>query len=367
MKILIRKDNQADWELVEAAEYSVETELQELLAESPSLISVEEIREGASPLIIAVREFGLPGSGNTDILAFNSRGDIVVVECKLAANPEIKRKVIAQVLEYGAYLWNMSYDDLNQRVYMRMNKNLAELVGEAEGDPEWDEEIFRTTIEENLTSGSFVLAIAVDEMNDELNRTMRFLNTCGNPNFSFTVLEMRRFYRDDTEILVPNLHGVVSDTQTRGGRIKRKQWTESKYLDEINTELPPEVVEIIIELYKWTKEKADRVWFGTGIEKGSFTFHYLPGGKTVTVFSVYTNGDLTFNYGWLSKEIEIDLLKIFHQGLTNIEPFSHIPAEFNRWPTVKVEEVFKDHPEYLDQFKNVVEDFGNKLERQYSS
>lgn len=357
MKILLRKDNQADWELVETAGYAVEAELQELLAESPSLITLSEIREGASPLVIAVRELGLPGSGNTDILAFNSRGDIVIVECKLAANPEIKRKVIAQVLEYGAYLWNMTYEELNEIVYMRMNKNLTELVGEAVGDPEWDEEIFRTTIEENLSTGSFVLVIAVDEMNDELNRTMRFLNTCGNPEFTFTVLEMRRFNQDNTEILIPQLHGVVSETRIRRDRKKRKRWTERAFLDAVETELSPNVGEIIFELYRWTKEKADRVWFGTGVEKGSFTFHYLLDGTTVSMFSVYTNGDLTFNYGWLSKEIGIDILSDFHKDLTSIEPFAHIPAEFNRWPTVKIEAAFLDHPEYLEQFMKVVKDF----------
>jgi len=119
MKILIRNGKHTKWEPVDVAGYVIEAELQKLLAESPSIITIDEVREGASPLVVAVREFGLPGSGNTDILAFNSQGDIVVVECKLAANQEIKRRVIAQVLEYGAYLWKMSYDELNKRIFSR--------------------------------------------------------------------------------------------------------------------------------------------------------------------------------------------------------------------------------------------------------
>jgi hypothetical protein len=78
-----------------------EKELQELLAESPSLIPADDIRDGFSPLVVAVREFGLPGSGNTDLLAFSSAGEITIVECKLAANAEIKRTVIGQILEYA--------------------------------------------------------------------------------------------------------------------------------------------------------------------------------------------------------------------------------------------------------------------------
>ena len=137
MKILFRNDPAQKWELVEVAGYTAETELQRLLAESPGLIAIDEIQEAAAPLVYAIREIGLPGSGSTDILAFSARGDIVVVECKLAANVEIKRKVIAQVLEYGAYLWGMSYEDLNQRIFQRTSRNLAELAGGAAGDPEW--------------------------------------------------------------------------------------------------------------------------------------------------------------------------------------------------------------------------------------
>ena len=35
MKILIRKDNRSDWELVEAAEYSIETEIDENAERDP--------------------------------------------------------------------------------------------------------------------------------------------------------------------------------------------------------------------------------------------------------------------------------------------------------------------------------------------
>jgi hypothetical protein len=103
MKILIR-DNFKNWNIAESIRAKAESELQKLLIESPSLVMINEIRDGVSPLIFAVREFGLPGSGATDVLAFSLTGDIAIIECKLATNPEIKRKVIGQILEYAAYL-----------------------------------------------------------------------------------------------------------------------------------------------------------------------------------------------------------------------------------------------------------------------
>jgi len=116
MRILIRNNKTQEWELAESITARAEAELQKLLAESPSLIPVDEIREGVTSLVFAIYEFGLPGSGNTEILAFSADGDISIIESKLATNPESKRKVMGQILEYAAYLWGMTYDQVNARV-----------------------------------------------------------------------------------------------------------------------------------------------------------------------------------------------------------------------------------------------------------
>ncbi|NOX54984.1 MAG: hypothetical protein GXP27_11225, partial [Planctomycetes bacterium] len=105
MKILVRSEKSTRWEAADAVTPKAEVELQNLLIESPFLIPIEEMRDGVSPLVFAVGEFALPGSGATDILAFSADGDIAIMECKLAANPESRRKVIGQILEYASFLW----------------------------------------------------------------------------------------------------------------------------------------------------------------------------------------------------------------------------------------------------------------------
>jgi len=75
MKIFVREMGSKKWEFAESVIAKAETELQSLLVESPSLINIEEIKEGALPLVFAFREFGLLGSGSTDVLAFSSQGD----------------------------------------------------------------------------------------------------------------------------------------------------------------------------------------------------------------------------------------------------------------------------------------------------
>ena len=110
MKILLREEKKGKWKLVESSTYQNESELQQLIAEEPGIVSLSEVKENSDELVLAIREFPVP-IGAIDILGFTKNGDIAILECKLANNPEIKRKVIGQVLEYGASLWNLSYED----------------------------------------------------------------------------------------------------------------------------------------------------------------------------------------------------------------------------------------------------------------
>jgi hypothetical protein len=156
MKILVRNDKKDAWKLVESAAYKGEGELQHLLAESPSLISIEDVRVSAGQLVVAVREFPLP-IGFLDLVAFSADGDMTLIECKLASNAEIKREVIGQALEYGSYLWQMHYEELDQKIKERTGKSLAELMHAALGGVEWDEEAFRANVESALETGSFII------------------------------------------------------------------------------------------------------------------------------------------------------------------------------------------------------------------
>jgi hypothetical protein len=349
MRILIRDADSKKWKFVETMKAKAESELQKLLVESPSLVTIDEIREGVSSLVYAVSEFGLPGSGSTDVLAFTSQGDIAVIECKLAANPEIKRKVIGQILEYAAYLWKMSYEQVDSRIQQLKGKSLAELIAESIAG-EWDEELFRDGVKQTLENGSFILVIVVDEINEELRRIVRYLNECSKSAFSLHALEMNRFQADRTEVLVPYLYGASTKPPTSQ---QRGQWSEDEFFKVLKEKNQPDIVRTVTDLYKWSIDTADRIWFGTGKETGSFTFHYLKDGKTISIFTIYTNGKLTLNYGWLVKPLQKETLEGFHNAIHEIPTFRQVPNDFaNKWPAVKLDAI--KNPEYLEKFKDAV-------------
>ena len=100
-----------------------------------------------------VQETGLPGSGSTDLLGVDSDGNVYIVECKLASNSEIRRKVIGQVLEYAVVLWNMPYEDFDQFSMRRKGEALIELMRRKVGE-EFEPESFRARVAGNLKAGT---------------------------------------------------------------------------------------------------------------------------------------------------------------------------------------------------------------------
>ena len=145
-----------------------------------------------------------PGRGYTDLLGLDSDGNILIVETKLAKNPEVRRKVIGQILEYAAYLWKISYDELDRLFASREGKSIDELwhVKNSEPSPEG----FRETVAANLRAGTFQLFIAVDEMNDQLEKIIDYLSTNGT-GLKLEALELRTYKIGDLEILAPQRHG----------------------------------------------------------------------------------------------------------------------------------------------------------------
>ncbi|PKO03862.1 MAG: hypothetical protein CVU43_00670 [Chloroflexi bacterium HGW-Chloroflexi-5] len=338
MKILIRNGNKEKWELVQSVGYGSESELQRILTEQPSLISLNEVREGCGPLVVAVREFPLE-IGSIDLIAFTSEGDIAVIECKLATNEEIKRKVIGQVMEYGANLWEMTYETLDQRIFARASKNLAELVQDANSDPLWDEEKFRQNITLSLKNGNFILIIVVDEIREELSRIVRFINDAGQTSFSFAALEMRRFHHGNSEMLVPHVFGSIKNPKN-SLNVTKKKWDELTFFNTLE-EQHPECVVVAKNILQWIKNNKgiNRTWWGEGGVTGSFVPVVNHNGKDHQLFAIYTYGTLEVYFYWYQYKPPFDSevkRKELRDKLNNINGINIPEDAISKRPNIKL-------------------------------
>ncbi len=363
MKILIRNRHESkEWTPVESTEYDKEKGLQDMLTNSPSLIPMEDIWKGSSQLVVAIREFGFPGSGNTDILAFSTKGDIAIIECKLATSSEIKRKVIGQILEYAAYLWGGSYDNLDKKIREKRGKRLAELVRESvhKENTEWSEENFHSNVEVSLKKGDFKLVIVVDEINEELEKTIEFLNGCGELNFSFNALEMRLFRTTNTEVLVPHLY---PETASQISSKSKKIWTEETFFGALL--VPDELKPIIEDIYAWSKNLPNaEINSGGGYKIPTFRVQCIKNKKLLSIFNIGADGNVTVDYGLLTRNgINESILEEFHDSLRAIPSLKNLsPTAVSKrtWFSIKLD-AFLNQPEAINQFKEAAKTLWSRI------
>jgi hypothetical protein len=155
--------------------------LQALLFQHPDLIPIEQIDPGAGRVVPICRELAIPKDGSTvflDMLGVTAQGRLVLVECKLWRNPQARREVIAQILEYAALLRQWSYADLTAKLIQAMrwsgpNPLYAEVQRQI---PEMDEVRFVESVSRSLFAGDFDLVVAGDGIRSDLQAIAGHLN-----------------------------------------------------------------------------------------------------------------------------------------------------------------------------------------------
>ena len=103
--------------------------LQKLIFENPQILPVDNLEIGFTPLIPLGREIST-SVGFIDNLFISSDGYLTIVETKLWRNPEAKREVVGQIIDYAKDLTNWTFDKLNSEVKNRNieNKGIKKLV-----------------------------------------------------------------------------------------------------------------------------------------------------------------------------------------------------------------------------------------------
>ena len=97
-----------------AVAYS-EAWLQDLLYRFPSALPIAEIDNSFAGLIPVCREMNTP-AGPVDVVYVTPNGRPVIVEAKLWRNPEARRKVVGQVLDYAKELGRFSFESFDAAV-----------------------------------------------------------------------------------------------------------------------------------------------------------------------------------------------------------------------------------------------------------
>jgi len=300
MSVIVTKGGQ-DPRRIEPDEILRETWLQEYIVANPQALPLSDLRDDLTFLIVA-RE--LPtASGPIDAVGLDDEGNFYVIETKLYRNPD-KRRILAQVLDYGAALWKSHGDSRSFRYQLEeaarrtVATDLVERIGDVFKVEIEDAEGLLATAEKQVAEGRFRFVVLMDRLDDPLKDLISFINE--NSRFDVFGVELQFYRFDDYEVTIPKLYGAEARKGSEAGATStRRRWNEATYFEDAERNLAPAHFASLRQLYDFAVGHADRVTWGNGTTVGSFNLKYDRIRPTKSLMTVYSNGRIDLNFAWL--------------------------------------------------------------------
>jgi len=182
-----------------------EQQLHDAIARFPELIPHD--RFGLGRLAVLAREFPST-AGYADLILVDEFGQLVICEIKKGSENTDVRRVVAQMLDYGAALWQTditAFEQTVRRCEPKSEETLAGLIAARVGSVTEPESI-RLRVEQCLTEGDFVFLYIVRDLDQRTERVVQYLTS--RPRLPFFVVEVDNFRAGDDSLLIPRAVGV---------------------------------------------------------------------------------------------------------------------------------------------------------------
>lgn len=180
--------------------------MQELLEKEPNILPTGNIDSVFSPLVFIAREVETP-SGFIDNFYISSKGYLVIVETKLWRNPEARREVVGQILDYAKDVKEWDYEKIDSiyRKYHNGNSLFSKML-ELNYQTADNEANFIDIVEKNIKSARFLLMIVGDGIREGVERMADFLNESPNMQYRFALCELEVYdLENDKRLVIPQL------------------------------------------------------------------------------------------------------------------------------------------------------------------
>jgi hypothetical protein len=183
-----------------------EADIQGYVHTHPACLPIEEIDPIFAGPVSICRELST-SAGPIDVFMVTPSGLPVLVECKLWRNPEARREVVGQILDYAKELSRWSSSDLQRAVKQRLKHEgnpLLELVRAVH--PEVDEIRFNDALTKNLRRGRFLLLIVGDGIREGVEAIAEYVQAHAGLHFSLGLVEMPIYVLPDGgRLIVPRV------------------------------------------------------------------------------------------------------------------------------------------------------------------
>lgn len=174
-----------------------ESQIQKLLFDHPQVLPIQQLDEEFAPAIPVGKEVGTE-VGPIDALFVSPAGGITIVEAKLWRNPEARREVVGQIIDYATALSSWSYEQLDAACAAAAGRSLYDLVSSFGGEgPSEGEAGFIDAVSRNLRHGRFLLLVVGDGVREDVERMASYVQTAPRLQFHLALVEMRLYASHD--------------------------------------------------------------------------------------------------------------------------------------------------------------------------
>jgi len=175
--------------------------IQDWLISHPELIPLQEIEPGIADKIIPIGKEISTSAGSIDNLYITDTGIPVIVETKLWRNPQARRQVVGQILDYANCISQWNYEKLIEESNKSFKKfkekfkhdDFLEAVKGNWGRSNYNHEKFIDQISRNLAEGRIFLLIIGDGIRQEAKELANYINRYAHLRFKLALIELELF------------------------------------------------------------------------------------------------------------------------------------------------------------------------------
>jgi len=357
--------------------------LQKVIYDYPGLLPAGDVESVFSPLISIGREIAT-NAGPIDNLFISPQGYLTIVETKLWRNPEARRVVVGQIVDYAKEVSKWSYEDLNSKVisYSKSTRNqnlgVIDLIKESYNLDEEEESELIDSITINMRRGKFLLLIVGDGIRESVEDMAEYLALTPQLHFTLALVELKVFDTGEGRLVLPQMVmrtqeltraiiriegenikniSVDMDLSTEKTTSKNKRFTlsEEEYFDLLRKNVSEETQELTHQLIEDVQDLGCEIHW----KQSSFVVRYLdPYGnkQLLTLLIVSKKGEVYT--GWLEDQLKkVDLpsdigakyVKSIHALL---EGYEINPSKQGVWSLDRVLEEYSEIIELMDEFIN---------------
>lgn len=368
--------------------------LQKIIHKNPQILPIDDIESGFAPLISLGREIST-SVGYIDNLYISPNGYLTIVETKLWRNPEAKREVVGQIIDYAKELTNWNFTKLNDGVknssqlYNCNSKGIIELINDFENIEEYEEYKIIDNIERNLKRGRFLLLIVGDGIRESVEEMVDFLSNTPQIQFTLGLVELQFYKNPNIEgelIAIPNLitrtreitRAIVKIENSTTGNVTietdfieekvkpitvRTTITEDDFFEQLLQNTDFESAEFAKHILATVKEKGYFVEWRQGAFVAKI-FDQNGSGSKITLFVtdrkglfyLMQSGDQLKRLG-MSNEISLIYAKNTSALIKGLFPHPNHPDCWNKYATIKdIKPVFNEFMKEVDTYvENILE------------